>query len=53
MLSLDFKAAVQADGSLATVEPDAALAPPLQAMLRKQMAGWRYAVDTWQGKAGG
>ena len=50
LLSLDFKADVQADGSLANVEPDAALAPPLQAMLRKQVAGWRYALGTWLGK---
>lgn len=50
VLNLDFKADVQADGSLANVEPDAALAPPLQAMLRKRVAGWRYALDTWQGK---
>lgn len=48
-LNLDFKADVQADGSLANIAPDAALAAPLQAMLRKQVAGWRYAVDTWQG----
>lgn len=50
LLNLDFKADVQADGSLANVAPDAALAPPLQAMLRKRVAGWRYALGTWQGK---
>lgn len=50
MLHLDFKADVQADGSLANVEPDAALTPAMQAMLRKQVAGWRYLPGTWQGK---
>lgn len=50
MLYLDFKADVQADGSLANIEPDEKLAPPLQAMVRKQVAGWRYAPGTWQGK---
>lgn len=50
VLHLDFKADVQADGSLANVEPDAALAPALQAMVRKQVAGWRYILGTWQGK---
>lgn len=39
VLSLDFKADLQADLSLANGAPDAALAPPLQAMLRKQVAG--------------
>ena len=50
MLYLDFKADVQADGSLANIAPDAALAPALQAMVRKQVAGWRYMPGTWQGK---
>ena len=50
VLHLDFKADVQADGSLANVVPDAALSPPLQAMLRKQVAGWRYTVGSWEGK---
>ena len=50
LLHLDFKADVQADGSLANVEPDAALTPAMQAMLRKQVAGWRYLPGTWQGK---
>src|SRR6478672_97224 len=50
VLPLDFKADVQADGSLANVEPDAALMPSLQALVRKQVAGWRYAPGTWQGK---
>ena len=50
MIHLDFHAEVQADGSLASVEPDESLVPPLQAMLRKQVAGWRYVPGTWQGK---
>ena len=50
LVNLDFKADVQADGHLANVEPDAALAPALQGMLRKQVAGWRYVLGTWQGK---
>ena len=50
VLNLDFKAEVQADGSLANVEPDASLAPVMQSMLRKQVAGWRYLPGTWQGK---
>ena len=49
VLNLDFKADLQADGSLANMAPDAALAPPMQAMLRKQVAGWRWAL----GKASG
>ena len=50
VLHLDFKADVQADGSLANVVPDEALPPALQGMLRKQIAGWRYRPGTWQGK---
>ena len=50
LLSLDFKADVLADGRLANVQPDAALPPAMRSMLLKQVAGWRYAVGTWQGK---
>jgi TonB family protein len=49
IIHLDFQAEVQADGSLANVEPDQSLAPALQAMLRRQVAGWRYSPGTWQG----
>lgn len=50
VLNLDFKAQVQADGSLADIEPDPALTPALQEMLRKQVASWRYRPGVWQGK---
>ena len=50
VLNLDFKADLQADGRLANVEPDAALPPAMQAMLRKQVARWRYVPGSWQGK---
>ena len=50
VIHLDFKADVQADGVPANIQPDASLAPPLQAMVRKRVAQWRYRVGTWQGK---
>jgi hypothetical protein len=50
VIHLDFKADVQADGVPANIQPDAALAPPLQAMVRKRVAAWRYRMGTWQGK---
>ena len=49
-LPLEFQADVQADGRVANVVPDAGLSPTLQAMVRKQVAGWRYTPGTWQGK---
>lgn len=49
LLNLDFKAELQADGTLANIEPDATLTPALQAMLRKRVAEWRYQVATWHG----
>ena len=50
VIQLDFKADVQADGVPANIQPDASLAPPLQAMVRKRVAEWRYRMGTWQGK---
>ena len=49
-LNLDFKADVQLDGTLANVEPDASLAPTLQAMVRTRVAEWRSDVSRWPGK---
>lgn len=50
VIHLDFKADVQADGVPANIQPDASLAAPLQAMVRKRVAQWRYRVGTWQGR---
>ena len=50
VIQLDFKADLQADGVPANIQPDASLAPPLQAMVRKRVAEWRYRMGTWQGK---
>jgi Gram-negative bacterial TonB protein C-terminal len=49
VLHLDFKADVQADGVPTNIQPDASLAPPLQAMVRKRVAEWRYRLGMWQG----
>lgn len=49
-VALYFSAEVLADGALANVQPDASLAPALQAMVRKRVAEWRYEPSTWQGK---
>ena len=49
-LPLEFQADVQADGRVANVVPEAGLSPTLQAMVRKQVAGWRYIPGTWQGR---
>lgn len=50
-LQLDFKATVQADGSVVDVEPDAALPEPIRAMIRARVATWRYTPLRWQGTA--
>lgn len=50
-LQLDFKATVQADGSVVDVEPDAALPEPIRAMIRARVATWRYTPLRWQGNA--
>lgn len=50
VITLGFKADVQADGVPTNIQPDAALSPPLQAMVRKRVAEWRYRMGTWQGK---
>ena len=50
VIHLDFKADVQADGVPANIQPDASLATPLQTMVRKRVAEWRYRVGTWQGR---
>ena len=50
VITLGFKADVQADGVPINIQPDAALSPPLQAMVRKRVAEWRYRMGTWQGK---
>ncbi|HPW12022.1 MAG TPA: energy transducer TonB [Thermomonas sp.] len=49
-LSLDFQADVQVDGRPVNIAPDPGLSPALQALVRKQVAGWRYIPGTWQGK---
>lgn len=50
VVNLDFKADVRADGTLANIRPDAALAPMLQEMVSKRVAQWRYRTGTWQGR---
>ena len=51
VVNLDFKADVQADGVPTNIEPDASLVPALQAMVQKQVAGWRYRMGSWQGQS--
>jgi hypothetical protein len=41
---------VAADGSVASVTPDAALPEPIRQMLVKRVSQWRYSVPMWQGK---
>jgi hypothetical protein len=43
--------AVAADGSVASVEPDAALPEPIRAGLAKRVSQWHYKVPVWQGQA--
>jgi len=50
VIQLDFKADVGADGVPTNIQPDTSLAAPLQAMVRKRVAEWRYKVGVWQGK---
>lgn len=50
VIHLDFNADIQADGVPTNIQPDASLAPALQAMVRKRVAEWRYRVGTWQGR---
>ena len=50
LVRFDFSATVQADGTLADIQPDAALAENLQAMVRRRVATWRYTPLQWQGK---
>lgn len=49
LVNLDFKADLQADGVPSNIVPDASLSPALQAMVQKQVAGWRYRMGIWQG----
>ncbi|MEG3049052.1 MAG: energy transducer TonB [Thermomonas sp.] len=49
VIHLDFNADVQADGVPANIVANASLSPALQAMVQKQVAGWRYRMGTWQG----
>lgn len=50
LFNLDFKADLQLDGTLTNIQPDATLAPALQAMVRKRVEEWQYELATWQGK---
>lgn len=50
MLQLNFKATVQADGTVTDIQPDPALPPAIQALIRQRVATWRYAPMQWQGK---
>ena len=50
LVRFDFSALVQADGTLTDIQPDAALAENLQAMVRRRVATWRYKPLQWQGK---
>ena len=50
-LQFDFKATVQADGTVRDIQPDASLPEAIQAMVRRRAATWRYKPMQWQGKA--
>lgn len=45
-----FSATVQADGTLADIQPDPALPAVFQTMVKRGVAAWRYAPATWQGR---
>lgn len=51
MVQFDSSATVQADGTPACIQPDAALAESLQAMVRRRVATWRYKPLQCQGRA--
>ena len=51
-IQLDIKAIVQADGTVADIQPDASLPETVQAMIRRRVATWRYTPARWQGRAG-
>ncbi len=51
VVQFDFKATVQADGTVSDIEPDAALPEAFQAMIRRNVATWRYKPAQWQGKS--
>lgn len=51
VLQLDFKATVQADGSVTDIEPDATLPEPIKTMIRTRVATWRFNPPQWKGKA--
>lgn len=51
MLQLDFKAMVQADGTVTDIQPDPALPAAVQALIRQRVATWRYSPMQWQGKS--
>ena len=42
---------VAADGSVASVVPDAGLSEPIRAGLIKRVSQWRYKVPMWEGRA--
>lgn len=50
-LRFNFEATVQADGSVADVQPDPALPASIQARVKQAAATWRYAPIRWQGQA--
>lgn len=52
VLKFDFKATVQADGSVTGIEPDVALPEPIRIMVRKRVATWRFRPPVWKGKTG-
>lgn len=52
VLTFDFKATVQADGSVTGIEPDVALPEPIRLMIRKRVATWRFKSPRWKGNAG-
>jgi len=51
LVQLDFKATVQADGTLTDIQPDEALPEALQAMIHHRVATWHYRPQQWQGKS--
>lgn len=51
LLQIDVEATVQADGSVADVQPDPALPASMQARVKRGVATWRYTPLRWQGHA--
>jgi len=51
LVQFDFSATVQADGTLADIQPDVALEETFQSMVRGRVATWHYQPAQWQGRS--